>query len=223
MSLKLFFFQLIVLMLSAWIFAWYFSADYSMECRSEGQSLRSEFAEEVAGISRKLDELERLLNRYRNTSPRDTVQTAPSEKKNKEERQKNYAELSRKLHDLEEREQEMENALTNIVNKQAELAQVQQKQLHPEPVRIRNWLARLPEEKKLQVQAAYMEQLEKQQDILAVLPDDRPPSPEEMREMLRQSRGELKERLRDILDEAEYQAFLDSLDADRPPLVLPPM
>ena len=215
---------MIVLILSAWIFAWYFSADYSMGCRSEVQSLGNEFAEKAAGISQRLDELERILNNHpRNTYLRDTVQAAPSEKKNNEERQKNYAELSGKLRDLEEREQEMENVLADIVKKQAELAQVQQKQLHPEPVRIRNWLARLPEEKKLQVQAAYMEQLEKQQDILALLPDDRPPSPEEMQEMFRKSRDELKERFRDILDEAEYQAFLDSLDADRPPLVLPPM
>ncbi|MCI5160021.1 MAG: hypothetical protein D3906_16670, partial [Candidatus Electrothrix sp. AUS1_2] len=164
-----------------------------------------------------------LNNQASKTYLRDTVQAAPSEKKNNKEGQKNYAELSGKLRDLEEREQEMENVLADIVKKQAELAQVQQKQLHPEPVRIRNWLARLPEEKKLQVQAAYMEQLEKQQDILALLPDDRPPSPEEMQEMFRKSRDELKERFRDILDEAEYQAFLDSLDADRPPLVLPPM
>jgi len=72
------------------------------------------------------------------------------------------------------------------------------------------WFNYLTEEKREIVQEIYQEAMAPMQEKIPS-PGDIAPSAEEMMEAAQESREFLKERLKDVLNEEEYQIFLESL------------
>ena len=74
-----------------------------------------------------------------------------------------------------------------------------------------NWIENLSEEKRSEVDMIFEENARRIRERLPIEPDGRLPDPESMRKVMEESDRELKEELKGILSDEEYQSFLDSL------------
>ncbi|PIE73908.1 MAG: hypothetical protein CSA20_00910 [Deltaproteobacteria bacterium] len=135
------------------------------------------------------------------------------------ERKRAVASLSRRTTELEEKYR----ALEHTVNAIAGNSMTESDTIHALPVQPvppfeshtnKAWISLLSEEKMAEVQAIFEEQAEFIRSAVPVSPDDRFPDPEEMREILITARHDLAEKLKEVLSEEEYEAFLN---ATQPP------
>jgi hypothetical protein len=126
------------------------------------------------------------------------------------------AALSQRMDLLEKQKQQLWQAAADLIRRQNALVRAQEKKTEAD--RVRDWMSGLDEEKKAQVQAAYQEEMEDMQHTVSTSPDAQPPTPETMFRLLQESREHLKVKLKDILSDEEYQAFLKSLEAADLPL-----
>jgi hypothetical protein len=70
------------------------------------------------------------------------------------------------------------------------------------------WIQKLPKKKRSKVEEIFKQHA----DILrAKLPSGPPPNPETMRQVMEESENELRENLKAVLNDAEYQEFLSSI------------
>ena len=73
------------------------------------------------------------------------------------------------------------------------------------------WLENLSEEKRSEVEMIFEENTRRIREKLPFEPDGRPPDRESMKRVMEESDRELKEELKGVLSDEEYQSFLDSL------------
>ena len=190
------------------------------------QLLEEELVDERGINNQRFAQLEEQLEFLREDAPSEkTIQVVEQQVKGKqsnEDQAQRLAGFQQRIEILEQREKALRETDAALIKEQDFLFQAQQQQ-QPEPVRIRNWLAQLGEEEQEAVQQIYREQLEQVQQSIALDPGALPPNPEEMLATLDKSREELKRSLKEILNQADYQAFLDSLDETTLPMGLPPL
>jgi hypothetical protein len=214
MPWKFFFLQTVFFALLSWQIGQYSSKECS-RLSAEGQARIS------AGLTELIRRLDQLEQKVGSTSREQAAQVVaiPSAAKEAGGSEEGLAQLVQRIEALEV--QVETNSADLRKKEQAASALITQAQ--PEAVRVRNWMSSLDPETKEAVQAAYREQLDLMQEQIAVTPGAPAPSPETMAVMLQESREGLKQKLRSILNEAEYQAFLDSLDETELPIVPPPL
>ncbi len=124
--------------------------------------------------------------------------------------------VTERLQVLESLERKIENKVF-LLTEQAQ----DNKQIIPEPPRPRphrGWMSKLSEEKRKQVQQIFQERLAAMQTAIGTSPGDAPPSAEEVRTVLEESRQDLKDQLAEILSDEEYDAFVKTSEqAEHPP------
>ena len=74
-----------------------------------------------------------------------------------------------------------------------------------------SWLDNLSEEKRSEVEMIFEENTRRIRERLPIEPDGRPPDRESMKKVMEESDRELKEELKGVLSDEEYQSFLESL------------
>ena len=74
-----------------------------------------------------------------------------------------------------------------------------------------NWLENLSEEKRSEVEFIFEENTRRIRERLPLEPDGRLPDRESMKKVMEESDRELKEELKGVLSDEEYQSFLESL------------
>ncbi len=114
------------------------------------------------------------------------------------------AALSQRLDTLEKQKKQLWQATADLIRRQNALVRAQQDKTEAD--RVRDWMSGLDAEKKAQVQAVQQEEMEEMQHAVSASP----PAPETMFRLLQESRERLKSKLKDMLTEEEYQAFLQS-------------
>ena len=119
------------------------------------------------------------------------------------------AALSQRLDTLEKQKQKLWKATADLIRRQNALVRTQQDKTEAE--QVRDWMSNLDAEKKTQVQAVYREEMENMENAVSAS-SDTPPAPEVMFRLLQESRERLKDKLKDILTEEEYHAFLQSTE-----------
>ena len=70
------------------------------------------------------------------------------------------------------------------------------------------WIQKLPEKKRRKVEEIFKQHAD---IVRAKLPSGSPPDPETMRQVMEESDNELRENLKAVLNDAEYQEFLSSI------------
>ncbi len=124
--------------------------------------------------------------------------------------------VTERLQALESLERKIENKVI-LLSEQAQ----DNKQIIPDPPRPRppvGWMSTLSEEKRIQVQQVFQERLAAMQTAIGTSPGDVPPSAEEVRTVLEDSRQDVKDQLAEILSNEEYDAFVKTLEqAEHPP------
>ncbi len=215
MSWKIFIFQSVVFLLLTYLTALYFSFLYE-----ENLTLALRQTDEhITQLEQRLDQVKKSATQTPEQQPV-TITTPVIQSDSKVEEQ--VATLAERLERLEKREKQLWQATADLIRRQNVLVRAQ-RQTETESVRVRDWMSTLDTEKREQVQATYREEMEEMQNTVSASPDAPPPSPETMFRLLQESRERLKLKLKDILTEKEYQAFLQSLEAaDTPGLPLPP-
>jgi hypothetical protein len=163
-------------------------------------------------LNKRLDRLEEELAKCKPSAvqpPAQTVvqrQSAPVSQPDEQLIQQ-VAALSQRIDLLEKQKQQLWRATADVIRRQNALIRAQQNKTEAD--RVRDWMSGLDEEKKAQVQAAYQEEMENMENAVSASP----PAPETMFRLLQESRERLKIKLRDMLTEEEYQAFLQSNEA----------
>jgi hypothetical protein len=202
MSWRIFTLQTAVLVLLAWLAGQYLAGQQ----RGGLEAFQEQLTAATARLDQRLDKLERRVRDISGRPPAAMPTSAePSESGAA------LAALSRRVAELEAREQELKQTADALLREKALLAQARQ-QTQPEHVRVQNWMDGLEAKKKADVAAAYRAELDLMRTTFPAAPDAPPPKPEDMLRLLEESRERLKLRLKDILDGEEYQAFLESLD-----------
>jgi hypothetical protein len=206
MSWKIFILQTVCLVCFA-----SFAAEYASYPHEETLSVAQR------QLNERLDRLEERLAQCKPPAappPAETVaQSEPASVIQQDEQLiRQVAALSQRLNALEKRDKQLWQAAADLIRRQNALVRAQQKKTEAD--RVRDWMSGLDAEKKAQVQAMYREEMEEMQNAVS----DSPPAPETMFRLLQESRERLKMKLKDILTEEEYQAFLQSNEAAELPL-----
>lgn len=174
-------------------------------------------SDEVVRLNLRLDQLERQVGRISTDAA--LILALPPAAQRPAGSEQALAALAERVAAMEARAKAIEHNAAVLRTDQAALV----KQAQPEAVRVRNWMASLDAAKREAVEAAYREQLDEMQKAVSAAPDAPAPSPEAMEAVLQASREALKRRLRELLDDAEYQTFLDSLEETELPAGPPPL
>ncbi|CAK8722218.1 hypothetical protein GCAAIG_11865 [Candidatus Electronema halotolerans] len=166
-------------------------------------------------LNERLDQLEERLAQFKTPAaspPAQTVVQSPPAPVNQSDEHliQQVAAVSQRLDILEQQKQQLWQATADLIRRQNALVRAQQKKTEAD--RVRDWMSGLDAEKKAQVQAAYQEEMENMENAVSVSSDS-PPAPETMFRLLQESRERLKIKLKDMLTEEEYQAFLQSNEA----------
>ena len=127
--------------------------------------------------------------------------------------------LAERLQALELQEQQLEKKVEILVDREQVVQGALSEQLKPQVTR--GWLSRLSEDKRIRVQNIFHERLASMQNAIGTSPDEIPSSSEDIRDILSNSRQELKDQLGEILTEEEYSAFLETLENGQYPPGVP--
>ena len=213
MPWKIFTFQTIALVFLTYVAAQYFSFPHEEQLAVKLNKIN----EQMTQFEQQLQQVKKLALATQ-VSEQQVVDLPSPPAPEDGELKEQMALFNERLERLEKREEQLWQATADLIKRQNMLVKAQQ-QTKPEPVRGRDWISHLDTEKKEQVQATYREEMEEMQDAVAASSADaKAPSPETMFRLLQESRERLKLKLKEVLSEEEYQAFLQSFEAADMPL-----
>lgn len=217
MSNKLFFVQLLAVIVCSFLFAYFFASDrnkkakdFRKETRYEISVLQKQVKEAQNDINKVLRDINMVLRIYTSLETQENVQD-PS----------NYQpeDLTEQLNEIWEKTTAFEKTMTRLSRRLQKIENTGQ------GARAENrvWFNYLTEEKRKIVQEIYQQELAVMREKISLSPGDTAPDAEEMMQAIQESREILKERLKDVLNEEEYQSFQESLDSSPLPPVPEPI
>ncbi len=226
MPWKTFIIQSVVLLSLSFLAAQYFSLNHLNSIRFQQEDM----AAEIKDLREQLLRIEQQTARSASQPPAQGAfaGTAGEENRGKNKTRESKAGnvqislLQQQIQNIAQQEYSLEERMDSLVTEQERLVQLQKQSL-PEHVKVRNWLTSLPEEKKSVVQEIYRKQSEMMLANVSADPQAVPPTPEDMLSLLQESRKGLKDQLKEVLNQQEYQAFLESLGTEAVPTGLPPL
>lgn len=216
MSNKFIFFQLLAVTVCAFLFAYFFASDlYERDFRKQTRheiSLLKKQVEDVQNVvNTALDDINAAIRMH--TSPETEINVQDPSKFQLED-------IEAQLNEVWEMTAAFEQ---NVAGLSRRLEKIEGA---GSGGRTGNgaWFNDLPEEKREIVQEIYQQAMAPMQgEISSLPPGGIAPSAEEMMKAIQYSREVLKERLKDVLNEEEYQSFIESLAASPLPRVAEPI
>jgi hypothetical protein len=194
---------------------------FSLNQLSEVQFLQEDLAAEITLLKEEVQTLDQKVLRLQQDTQNNGI-PEPDAADYSEAQSALDRGFMERLDGIEEHERALQQMVDSLVNEQEKLVQLQRQSV-PEYVKVKNWMDSLPLEKKSQVQEVYRQQSEEMMENISMEPDAPPPNPEEMLDLLRKNREDLKTKLKELLSKQEYQAFLESLDTGTVSPGLPPL
>lgn len=209
MSLKYFTIQSLIIVSIIYFTIQYLTLTHFTELQLQQENLSNK----ILFMETRLSGIDKKINRLTQSEfARNTNQAT----KEIEEEYDQKVRLYRWITTLEEKQNTLEETVASLVLQQEDnvrpQSQLKQNKSH-------GWLSTLPEEKKSLIKEIYQDQILLMQEQIPASPGDIPPNSEEMQSILHENREELKVRLKEILNQEEYQSFLNSI----PPLPIPPL